>query len=477
LFFGPALLEYLLAAILGALLRHQFSTIRRFDIHPVPKLIWRRKGEYVWACLYVNGNLGNGNLTALASEFSPVVERTAADTVTFDISGLDRLFGFPQDIAAAIVRRAAELQMNVHIAVAANPDAAICAARGFPGVSIVPYGDEAKFLGTLPLALLAPSPELHQTLNRWGIRRFRDMAALPPLGIAERLGPEGLRLRQLARGEIERKLAPIEEPPCFEDSLELEYPVELIEPLAFLLARLIKGLAARLANRGLATDELRLRLKLENRATGERTLRLPAPSLDTEAFLKLLQLDLEAHPPQAPVVHIWIGMNPVKPRAAQSGLFVPGAPEPVRLNLTLARIKAIVGEGRVGSPELLDTHRPGSFRMAEFGSGKQAQPLAHSDQSRDREGAVVAECTELALRMFRPPRTAHVSLAAGHPNFVAAQSIRGKVLDYAGPWRMSGDWWTTDSWSRDEWDIALSDGALYRIYREPRGWFVEGSYD
>jgi len=417
----------------------------------------------VFACLYVNGNLGNGNLTALASEFSPVVERTAADTVTFDISGLDRLFGFPQDIAAAIVRRAAELQMNVHIAVAANPDAAICAARGFPGVSIVPYGDEAKFLGTLPLALLSPSPELHQTLDRWGIRRFRDMAALPPLGIAERLGPEGLRLRQLARGEIERKLAPVEDLPRFEDALDLEYPVELIEPLAFLLARLIQGLAARLASRGLATDELRLRLKLENRATDERTLRLPAPSLDTVAFLKLLQLDLEAHPPQAPVVHIRIGVNPVKPRAAQSGLFTPGAPEPVKLSLTLARIKALVGEGRVGSPELLDTHRPEPFRMADFGTGKQIQASQRS--------------TRLALRMFRPPRTAQVSLAAGHPGFVAAQSIRGKVLDYAGPWRMSGDWWTPDSWSRDEWDIALSDGALYRIYREPRGWFVEGSYD
>jgi protein ImuB len=432
----------------------------------------------MFACLYVNGNLGNGNLTALASEFSPVVERTAADTVTFDISGLDRLFGFPQDIAAAIVRRATGLQMNVHIAVAANPDAAICAARGFPGVSIVPYGDEAKFLGTLPLALLTPSPELHQTLNRWGIRRFRDMAALPPLGIAERLGPEGLRLRQLARGEIQRKLTPIEEPPRFEDALDLEYPVELIEPLAFVLARLIHGLAARLANRGLATDELRLRLKLENRTTDERTLRLPAPSLDTGAFLKLLQLDLEAHPPQTPVVHIWIGVNPVKPRAAQSGLFVPGAPEPVKLNLTLARIKAIVGEGRVGSAELLDTHRPEPFRMAQFGSSR--KPLADgvpsgpgSDQSRDRKGA----STRLALRMFRPPRTAQVSLAAGHPIFVAARSIRGKVLDYAGPWRMSGDWWTTDSWSRDEWDIALSDGALYRIYREPRGWFMEGSYD
>ena len=237
----------------------------------------------MFACLH-----GNGNLTALAFEFSPLVEQTAPDTVTLDVSGLERLWGFPQDVAAAIARRAAEIRVKVNIALAANPDAAICAARGGvpsgPGISIVPQGDEAKFLGPLPLAWLAPSPELLETLERWGIRRFRDLAALPPLGIAERLGPEGLRLRELARGEADRKLVPLDPPLEFEDQIELEYPVELLEPLAFLLARLLNGLAARLATRALATDELRLRLKLENRATYERTLRLPVPSLDTKAF-------------------------------------------------------------------------------------------------------------------------------------------------------------------------------------------------
>jgi protein ImuB len=410
----------------------------------------------MFACLH-----GNGNLTALAFEFSPVVEQTAPDTVTLDASGLDRLWGFPQDVAAAIARRAAEIRVKINIALAANPDAAICAARGFAGVSIVPQGDEAKFLGLLPLAWLAPSPELLETLERWGIRRFRDLAALPPLGIAERLGPEGLRLRELARGEVERKLVPLEAPLEFEDQIELEYPVELLEPLAFLLARLLNGLAARLATRALATDELRLRLKLENRATHERTLRLPVPSLDTRAFLKLLQLDLAAHPPEAPIVRVWMGMNPVKPRAAQGGLFVPLAPEPVKLELTLARIKAIVGEERVGAVELIDTHRPGEFRMGKLTDDKRRSSVPPG----------------LALRVFRPPRAARVDLASGQPGFIAADGIRGNVLEFAGPWRTSGDWWTTNPWARDEWDIALGDGALYRIYREPRGWFVEGSYD
>ena len=164
----------------------------------------------MFACLH-----GHGNLTALAFEFSPTVEQTAPDTVTLDAGGLDRLFGLPQDVAAAIARRAAEAGVKANLALAANPDAAICAARGFRGVSIIPQGDEAKFLGTLPLTLLAPSPELQETLERWGIRRFQELAALPPLGIAERLGPEGLRLRELARGEAERKLLPLEEPLAF----------------------------------------------------------------------------------------------------------------------------------------------------------------------------------------------------------------------------------------------------------------------
>jgi protein ImuB len=413
---------------------------------------------------------GAGNLTALAFEFSPVVERSAPDTVTLDASGLDRLFGFPQDIAAAMAHRAAEMGVRANVAMASNPDAAICAARGFAGVSIVPHGDEAKFLGELPLALLGPSPALLETLERWGIRRFRELAALPLLGIAERLGPQGLRLRELARGEAERTLMPLQEPLRFEEEIELEYPVELLEPLAFLLARLFNGLTTRLATRALATDELRLRFKLENRVEYRRTLRLPTPSLDGKAFLKLAQLDLAAHPPPAPVIHVRVEMNPVRPRAAQSGLFVPAAPEPVKLELTLARIRAIVGEGRVGSPELMDTHRPDAFRMVAASDALARLPS-------ERKSADKGVRPTLAFRIFRPPRAARVALDSGQPGFVAAQGIRGKVVERAGPWRTSGDWWTRDPWSRDEWDIALSDGALYRLYCAPGGWFVEGSYD
>ena len=405
-------------------------------------------------------------LLECAQAFSPLVELAAAHTAVLDAGGLGRIFGHPRELAGAIARRAARLGFQPNVAIARNPDAAVCAARGFTGISIVPHGDEAKFLAPLPLAVLEPPPEIAETLARWGIHRLRDLAALPERGLAERLGREGIRLRKLARGEWERPLAPVEDPLVFEEDLELEYPVDLLEPLSFLLARLLNGLTVRLAARGLSTNELRLCLNLEDKTVHERVLRLPVPMLDARAFLKLMQLDLAANPPAAPVVRISMTAEPVKPRAAQSGLFIPLAPEPEKLEVTLARLGALVGAGNVGSPELLDTHRPDAFRMRRFGAPPSSTTAA-------------AVATRLAYRVFRPPRAAEVRMASGHPAHVSAPGIRGSVTTFAGPWRTSGDWWTPEPWDRDEWDIALNDGTLYRLFcdRSTGRWFLEGSYD
>jgi protein ImuB len=420
----------------------------------------------MFAAIHADGDAEK--LLKLAQEFSPWVERTTADTVALNVDGLERIYGLPQEIAAALARRAAECRLKASVAIAANLGAAVHAARGFAGVSVIPHGDEAKFLGSLPLALLEPTPEMRETLERWGIRRFRDLAALPELGLAERLGPEGLRLHQLARGAGDRPLVPVDEPLHFVEETELEYPVELLEPLAFVLARLLHSLCARLTSRGLAIAGLRLRLQLENRSEHMRALRFPVPMLDASVFLKLLHLDLSAHPPPAPVMRVYLEAEPAKPRAAQSGLFIPLAPEPEKLELTLARLKSLVGDENVGTPALLDTHRPGAFKMLE-------RPLAPSAPQRRPPARPLAP--SLPLRAIRPPRPARVQMASGQPVHVQAERVRGHVVSCAGPWRTSGDWWTTDPWARDEWDVALSDGALYRIYCEQGRWFVEGSYD
>ncbi|MGA2327039.1 MAG: DNA polymerase Y family protein [Bryobacteraceae bacterium] len=406
----------------------------------------------------------HARLLECASDFSPWVEETAPDTVTLDIGSLTHLFGSPRNVAEAMARRAAELGLAANVAVAANPDAAVHGARGFAGTVVM----SEKEAGLLPSELLEAPPEIAATLAMWGIRTFGEFAALPEDGIAERLGPLGVHLQKLARGAGNRPLKPANPPPAFEESFDLEYPLVLLEPLSFLLARLLGALCARLDSHGLATHELRLRLKLENGGAHERTLRLPFPMRDAKAFLKLLSLDLDAHSPPAPVTAVSLSAEPVNPRVVQHGLFLPPAPEPQKLELTLARIAKLVGEGNVGSPELLDTHRPGAFRLKRF---TVARPLGcrvgtHADAT-------------LALRVFRPALRAQVQAPNGRPARVEARGVRGRVLQMAGPWRTSGDWWRPDTWSRDEWDVTLSGGALYRLYRDRHGgeWFVEGRYD
>ncbi len=435
-----------------------------------------------------------------AQSFSPCVEDTAADTVLVDLEGMESLFGSPLKIAHDLFRCATDLGLTANVAVASNPDAAALAARGFCGVTVIPSGQEAESLGSLPVEILfagwgegkeqkKESSHRLATLESWGIRDLRALAALPEIALSERLGQEGLHLQQLARGKASRTLVPMEEPAVFEEAIELEFPIVLLEPLAFLLNRLLEQICARLASRALNTQELRLTLELENFSSCNRqseinnqqfhrTLRLPLPMLDSKLFLKLLQLDLNAHPPGAPIMKIHLAAEPARPRYVQGGLFLPPSPEPEKLELTLARIAGLIGESRVGSLELLDSHRADSFRMRRFVPG--AGPEKNRQKNPLEEQSPVA-----ALRRLRPPLRVTVTLESGELVRVVCskkKELQGNVLWKAGPWRSSGDWWEREAWSRDEWDIALQNAegiALYRLVHDllGGGWFVEGMYD
>ncbi|HUO14791.1 MAG TPA: DNA polymerase Y family protein [Verrucomicrobiae bacterium] len=441
-----------------------------------------------------------------AQSFSPCVEDAARDTVFLDLAGMQSLFGLLPQLSRSLFDRAKTLGLEAHIAIASNPDATLLAARGFSGGTVIAEGKEAEQLGPLPVEVLfAGGSEIKdqqssdcflETFARWGIRDLHSLAALPQIALTERLGQAGLHLQQLARGAVQRTLVPVEEPLVFEEAIELEHPITLLEPLAFLLNRLLEQLCARLGSRALATQELRLTLELENFSLQRskisnqqfsRTLRLPLPMLDAKIFLKLLQLDLSAHPPGAPILKIHLAAEPARPRSAQAGLFLPPSPEPEKLELTLARIAGMVGEEKVGAVELLDTHHPHGFRMRRFGTGfsqKNSRDKCNSESdSPEKPDAITA------LRRFRPPLRANVILENGQPTRVACKKkeIQGNVLWKAGPWRFSGDWWEREAWSHDEWDIVLETAvsksppslALYRLVHDllSGGWFVEGTYD
>jgi protein ImuB len=456
-----------------------------------------------------------------AQSFSPEVEDTAPDTILLNLAGLEPLFGPVSKIARDLAHRVTKLELEANVAVASNPDATLLAARGFPGVTLIPEGCEVERLRDLPVDVLLESfardaqeaGQWLETFDRWGISKLRELAALPSVPLSERLGQQGIRLQQLARGAVVRSLRLYESPPMFAESVELEHPILLLEPLAFLLNRMLEQVCARLGSRALAAQELRLELELEQlghtedgealpaaangtkkKSTLIRTLQLPVAMLEVKTLLKLLQLDLQAHPPGAPIIKIHLSAEPARPRATQSGLFLPPVPEPEKLELTLARITAVVGQGRVGSAELLDTHREGAFEMRHFAPAelenrkssvqRRSVSMPDNDVTEFADSAQEKMSAVIALRLFRPPLHAAVILREGKPARFECphDGLTGEIVWTAGPWRSSGDWSEQEGWSREEWDIAVpaeSGLVLYRLVQDKLNgkWFVEGVYD
>src|SRR5262245_13057586 len=243
-------------------------------------------------------------LAELARAFTPRFEALGPETLALDLHGLGRSWPRPEDLGRALVEAGRGRGLELHAALAYTRVAAILLARARPGLTVVPRGGEAAALAPLALAVLgsglewpqAANQELTPLLLRWGLRTFGDLARLPAAGLAERFGPDGPRLLRLARGEDETPLVPLPPPERHELALELDWPVDGLEPLSFLLARLLEPLCARLRERGRRAASLELELGLVDGSVHRRGLRPAAPSAEPRTWRTLLLLDLEAHP-------------------------------------------------------------------------------------------------------------------------------------------------------------------------------------
>jgi protein ImuB len=457
-------------------------------------------------------------LLDLGASISPRMEDTAPDTIILDIAGLSSLFGNEENIAAQLLQRASGLGLITHIAVSSNLEVALHAARGFAGITLIPSGEEAKRLGPLPVRALLPSTEILETLERWGVRNCAALAALPLLQLSERLGQEGVRLHELARGTSLRSIVLAEPGVHFEEEMALDFAVAELEPLAFLLGRLLDQLFARLEARALAACAIRLRFDLEDSfekdfqvlddksprlaaKTYEKVLGLPVPMRNSKMLLKLLRLQLQADPPHASIVKITLSAEPARPRAAQGGLFLPSCLDPEKLELTIGRLANLVGTSNIGSPELIDTHRPGEFRMKRFVPANDESKIPQkrvitATAQAGQEDTSTSSRAASAFRIFRPEVQAKVELQDDCPARIYFRGMRGKIVSASGPWRTSGDWWREDAWQQDEWEVDIrfdasasrrneripnsrAQDGLYRIYYDSirTAWFARGRYD
>jgi protein ImuB len=463
-------------------------------------------------------------LLDLGWSVSPRVEDTAADTIVLDLAGLSGLFGADEKIAHELAKRGLGLGLSARIAVAENIEVAILASRGLPGGTLIPPGEEAKRLKTLPVHTLLPSIEILETLTRWGVETCGRLAALPVIQLSERLGQPGVRLHTLARGALVRSLVLAKPSDNFQEEMELDDSVEELESLSFVLGRLLDQLCERLAARALSARSIRMEFDLERSfekglqlsahadqhklipRKSEKTLALPVPMRDSKLLLKLVRLRLQSDPPPAAVIKIVISAEADRVRTTQRGLFLPASPEPEKLELTMARLANLVGDANVGSPQLMDTHRPDAIRMERFRlaqeavDGRKKKPIAAVNKNFSASSRMAKPAN--GFRLLRPSVPARVELRDGFPVRVFFQGARGEIVAASGPWRTSGEWWQ-DPWDQAEWDVEVrfssstqknkrssgpssnsslnpdSERGLYLIYYDLRqqGWFLRGMYD
>jgi protein ImuB len=416
-------------------------------------------------------------LLQAAAMFTPRIEIQPGAASTFtavlDMAGSGSMFGTAQQIVGRLLKSIRGLGFVARLAASANLPAAICLAPSACKVPIVvPRGDEGRSLRDLPLAVLRVTDGQAETLAMWGLKTLGELAALPEVELVVRLGQEGKRLRRLARGEQAHLMVPEEPVFALEEFMSFDAPIELLDSLLFVLGPMLDQLVVRAQERSYALASVTVKMGLDGGGMHERKIKPALPVMQREVLLKLLHLDLQAHPPAAGVVSLFVQAEPGERSKVQLGLFAPQLPEAIRLDVTLARISALVGEERVGRAALKDGHRADGFVMERF-----VVPDAKSmQQETSRRQAV-------ALRRCRPPLDLVLQREGDRPAEFLLQGKIYRVQEAYGPWRRSGDWWNTEVWSREEWDVramAKADDTLlclltYDLLRQ--SWRLEAMYD
>jgi protein ImuB len=397
-------------------------------------------------------------LLQCAWSYSPRVEDISTNDaciLVIDITGTEKLFGKPEKLIASLQAAIALLSFHCTIAATANYHASIFLARSLMGASTITVISSAAIpdsLAPIPIAILDLDPERTSLFHTWGIYTLGMLAELPELDLIARLGQEGKRLLQLANGTLQHHFRPVELELEFAEGVQLDSALTLLDSLLFVLGSLLDQIIFQTNQHLLAIRSLYLTLTLDNGTEYARIITPSLPSNNRALWLKLIHLDIDSHPPASAIVALNVRAIPGVPSQMQGGLFAPQSPEPARLDITLARIRSIVGDHSVGCPDLQDTNRPDAFRMKDF---KALSPFQKPE---------AMPAPRLSRRQIRPPDIVHVAVADHMPHRFVFRLATYIVSRAYGPWERSGDWWNPSQWTIAQWDIEASSQAGARLY-------------
>ncbi|MGO9686177.1 MAG: hypothetical protein ACLPTZ_27000 [Beijerinckiaceae bacterium] len=415
-------------------------------------------------------------LIDVAESISPIVETGESGCVWLDLAGMERIHPDEDELAAEIVRRARRVGMEAAVGLAANLEIARLAAL-CGGIRVLAPGVERDFLNWLPLDVLglgasARDGDLEMAFARMGLKRLGDLARLDPEAIGTRFGRRGVELVRLARGGNSRPLAPRRRAETFGEAIDLEYGIENLEALNFVIRPMLERIVDRLKLRGLVGGDITVALGLDERRIDSRRITITAASNEVRAMLTLINLQLEAAPSNAAIESIRIEIEPRIPRPAQTELFTPPSPTPEKLQVTITRLMALCGPDNVGMLRTENSHRPEAVRLEAFSPPP--------PPSLPVETYPAKNVTQLVIRAIRPAMEVEVMISRGMPEFVRGSNLGGRVVELAGPWRRDGEWWhARDGFTREYYELALDDGGIYRTFHDLNSerWYIDGVYD
>lgn len=355
--------------------------------------------------------------------------------------------------------------------------------------------------------------QILRILHKWGIHTLGEFAQLDQEKLAARLGPEAVCLWERANGRSRRLLKLVQPPESFVESFEFEHEVEMMEPLLFILRRLLEQLSRRLNGVYLVAQELTLQVSFTDKQHYERCFQIPQPTNQVDLLFRMLHAHLENFQSKHPLVAVSLEAQPARAAQQQFGLFETALRDPNQLHETLARLTGLLGWERVGTPVFAETHRPDVFRMEPFawqlddrseagaidpnrpeGEGPSLAKVTGnvegrapaSPRPRRRRSSALHQPRSLpqpqkaplaALRRFRPAPPASVLLEKNRPIHLRSTEWNGAAHEQNGPYLASGNWWDEQAWKREEWDLHLADDAILRCHENGKGWEIDGLYD
>lgn len=416
----------------------------------------------LYACIISCGDTADTrSMMTVAHRFSHAIEKLD-DGVLFDVSGLERLIGTPEQVAASISEQAGRHGITAGIAVADTPDAAILLARRSDGT--VSTAEHPEAFARLPLADLGIADDTRAVFSDLGIRRVEDLLAVPADELAGRYGREFDGIVRRLRQEGKRLLTPNIRDSDVSWSFSPDAAIDDFEQLIFVVNHALDGLFSQIDRMAMSTEQVDVTFGLDGGSSRVYEIRTSFPTLDRRFWLRLIDLRIGLDPPAAAIRSVSIKAHFTRPRPAQNGLYAVSRPEPESLLLTINKLKRLIGDDNVGVPRLLDDRK--------------AQPFCLDSRliPSGRDAAAVRLGETIGFAYYRPPLAAEVLVRDRRIVFVRTRRFSGHVLQCSGVWKGSSHWWDR-SWRTHEWDVEVEECGVYRLCKADREWFIVGEYD